>query len=269
MSNSKDQLIRNAHERIKQLKAYLQTEPVDHRDRHIVVVYNNLRDDVKKFVNAPDFERRVPSIWHLTPEYFLIFLVAASTAAGLIYWLWGGLRLATISTFALFILGPILLDILFSKPPHDSRWRAGTCEEIKHATKLLEACLQEYETLQRHPIASLPLRHNPKSVRPSSPQKQTVPEGSSAKTTVNERATSLANGRLVELCQNITEHFNLGELRMLCFEMGIDHENLAGETKADRARELVTYCERHGRTPELVTRCRILRPNTSWEDAYK
>ena len=41
------------------------------------------------------------------------------------------------------------------------------------------------------------------------------------------------------------------ELRDLCFRLEIDYENLPGETKADKARELIAYCERHGRLPEL------------------
>lgn len=65
---------------------------------------------------------------------------------------------------------------------------------------------------------------------------------------------------LVELRQIVTDTFNLTELRTLCFDMGIDFENLYGEGKADKARELVAYCVRHGRAVDLATRCRELRP---------
>lgn len=72
---------------------------------------------------------------------------------------------------------------------------------------------------------------------------------------------------LVELRQVLTTLFNLSELRTLCFDMAIAFEDLYGEGKADKARELVAYCVRHGRVPELAARCRDLRPQAFAEDA--
>lgn len=63
-----------------------------------------------------------------------------------------------------------------------------------------------------------------------------------------------------ELREEITAHFNSEELRTLCFDMNIDYENLGGEGKAGKVRELIAYCERHGRIDELVEICRQLRP---------
>jgi hypothetical protein len=71
---------------------------------------------------------------------------------------------------------------------------------------------------------------------------------------------------LESLRQNIAEHFNLDELRTLCFDMGIKHENLAASTLDGMARELVDYCKRTGRIRELVVKGRKLRPNVSWKD---
>ena len=70
------------------------------------------------------------------------------------------------------------------------------------------------------------------------------------------------------LRQNIAEHFTKDELRTLCFDLGIEHENLP-ETKDGMARELVAYCERTGRVPELVEKCKGLRPKVAWEDKQK
>lgn len=70
---------------------------------------------------------------------------------------------------------------------------------------------------------------------------------------------------LANLRQNLAKHFNIDELRTLCFDLGIEHENLP-ETKDGMARELVAYCERTGKIPELVAQCRTLRPNVSWEE---
>ena len=67
----------------------------------------------------------------------------------------------------------------------------------------------------------------------------------------------------------IVKHFNDSELRDLCLDMGVDHENLSGDNKADKARELVAYCERRQIVPGLVAKCKELRPNVSWEGEYE
>jgi hypothetical protein len=55
----------------------------------------------------------------------------------------------------------------------------------------------------------------------------------------------------VELVKFIREKFNDSELRDLCLELGIDYESLGGEGKAAKARELVAFCVRRDRLPEL------------------
>ena len=45
--------------------------------------------------------------------------------------------------------------------------------------------------------------------------------------------------------------FGEGELKDLCFDLGIDYEDLPGQGKADKARELVAHCERRDRFAEL------------------
>ena len=55
-----------------------------------------------------------------------------------------------------------------------------------------------------------------------------------------------------ELLEILKTYFDDNELRELCFAMEIDYESLPGAGKAAKARELVAYCERHGRATELV-----------------
>ena len=57
---------------------------------------------------------------------------------------------------------------------------------------------------------------------------------------------------LTELHWELSDSFDLEELRTLCFTLGIDYHNLPGEGKAAKARELVAYCERKGRTLDLL-----------------
>jgi hypothetical protein len=72
---------------------------------------------------------------------------------------------------------------------------------------------------------------------------------------------------LIKLRQILTDHFDDGELRTLCFDLRIDYQSLPGEGKADRARELIAHCQRHGRMADLIDRCGQLRPNVAWPDA--
>ena len=67
----------------------------------------------------------------------------------------------------------------------------------------------------------------------------------------------------------IAEHFNLGELRGLCFDLDIQYEDLPGDTRNDKARELVANCERHGRLDDLIARCEQLRPSVNWPPPYE
>jgi len=60
---------------------------------------------------------------------------------------------------------------------------------------------------------------------------------------------------LVKLRQNIDTYFNDGELNTLCFDMIIDYQDLPGNSKGDKVRELVAYCTRHGLENELVQSC--------------
>jgi len=71
------------------------------------------------------------------------------------------------------------------------------------------------------------------------------------------------------LRKNLVEWFNDSELRDLCFDLGVDYESLSGDNKADKARELVAYCERRQIVPDLVAKCKELRPKASWEGEYE
>jgi hypothetical protein len=70
----------------------------------------------------------------------------------------------------------------------------------------------------------------------------------------------------IELRQRLIACFNLGELRTICADLGIDYDDLPGEGRADKARELVSYLERRGHIPQLVKIVAELRPNVPWEE---
>jgi len=66
------------------------------------------------------------------------------------------------------------------------------------------------------------------------------------------------------LREAIETFLNDSELSTLCFDMNIDYENLPGEGKQAKVRELIAYCERSGRIQELLENCKGLRPNVQW-----
>jgi hypothetical protein len=68
-----------------------------------------------------------------------------------------------------------------------------------------------------------------------------------------------------QLLQVLVRYYNEGELRTLCFDLGIDYENLGGEGKADKARELVLYGQRYGRLDSIIDYIRRTRPHLDWE----
>ncbi len=65
--------------------------------------------------------------------------------------------------------------------------------------------------------------------------------------------------------QMLVTFFSDSELRDLCFDLGIEYENLSGQSKSDKVRELIAYAERSGRSIELLSLCRHLRPEMAWD----
>jgi tetratricopeptide (TPR) repeat protein len=77
---------------------------------------------------------------------------------------------------------------------------------------------------------------------------------------------STSRQNLTRLRQLLTRHFDSEELRTLCFDLGIDYEDLPSEGRAGKARELLVYLERRDRISELVELGKQLRPDISWVD---
>jgi formylglycine-generating enzyme required for sulfatase activity len=62
----------------------------------------------------------------------------------------------------------------------------------------------------------------------------------------------------------LVDHFNLEELKTLCFNLGVEFEDLGGEGRSDKARELVKAMQRRTRLAHLVAHLSIAHP-----DAYR
>jgi sulfatase modifying factor 1 len=67
------------------------------------------------------------------------------------------------------------------------------------------------------------------------------------------------------LLNNLVDKFSLEEIEDVCFRLGIDADNLSGDTRAKKARQLILFVERHSRLAELVALGKRLRPDLTWE----
>ncbi len=67
-----------------------------------------------------------------------------------------------------------------------------------------------------------------------------------------------------QLHQMVVDGFNEEELRTLCFDLGLEYDDLPARGRANKARDLISYLERHDRLAELVALGAQLRPNQSW-----
>jgi len=71
---------------------------------------------------------------------------------------------------------------------------------------------------------------------------------------------------LSRLRQTLTARFDSGELRTLCFDLGVDYDDLPGAGKASKAREMVSYFARRDRIPDLVSVGEQMRPDIPWPE---
>lgn len=69
---------------------------------------------------------------------------------------------------------------------------------------------------------------------------------------------------LYRLRDTLDEFFTLSELNTFSFDLGIDFDNIPGQTKKEKAQELVAYCYRGSRLTDLVDRATQLKPNVDW-----
>lgn len=72
----------------------------------------------------------------------------------------------------------------------------------------------------------------------------------------------------VLLRKNLTNFFNQSDLRTLCFDLGIEYEDLPGTTRTDKARELIEFCIRNLQIHGLLLYCREKRPRVAWQNIF-
>jgi len=68
----------------------------------------------------------------------------------------------------------------------------------------------------------------------------------------------------MQLRKLIDKHFSESELITLCLDLALDYDNLSGDNKIEKVRELITYMDRRGRMTELLDLLSNERPQVSW-----
>jgi hypothetical protein len=71
---------------------------------------------------------------------------------------------------------------------------------------------------------------------------------------------------LTQLREAIAEYYNTSELKILCSDIGVDFEELAGEDKPQKVQELLLFLHRRQQLPRLIAYCARTRPNVSWQN---
>lgn len=69
---------------------------------------------------------------------------------------------------------------------------------------------------------------------------------------------------LAQLHQQLVTYFSANELKILCMQLAVDYEQLAGDEKGAKARSLVLHLLRRGRIGALVAEAAVQRPNVQW-----
>jgi len=69
-----------------------------------------------------------------------------------------------------------------------------------------------------------------------------------------------------QLFHLVNRHFNLDELQLICFELGVDYQHLAGENKLVKITNLILYIERHDSLLQLDKLLREKRPTVPWPE---
>lgn len=69
---------------------------------------------------------------------------------------------------------------------------------------------------------------------------------------------------LANLRQELTSRLDDGEVRTLCFDVGVDYDSLSGHNKADKIRELLHYLYRTKQLSSLLIAGEKLRPDIYW-----
>ena len=68
----------------------------------------------------------------------------------------------------------------------------------------------------------------------------------------------------LRIAQQMSSYFTLDEIKTLCFDLGIDYDQLRGNTPDHKLRDLIFACKKFDMFEELVQLCRDFYPHVTW-----
>ncbi len=71
---------------------------------------------------------------------------------------------------------------------------------------------------------------------------------------------------LSKLHKQIDQYFSFSEVRTLCFDLGVDYENIPGDHRSAFIRNLIVSLAKQNRLQELVAHIKAQRPFVDWEN---
>ena len=71
-----------------------------------------------------------------------------------------------------------------------------------------------------------------------------------------------------DLRKAISNRFSLSDIRSLCFDLGIEYEELGSGSKSDVITALIGYCQRNGRLNELQNYLQHERSFINWAELF-
>jgi hypothetical protein len=147
------------------------------------------------------------------------------------------------------------------------RWLQNAEEEVESARQFLSKVSAEYNYQLFKSLSSADTEAERPATGRNPATTQSNLEAGLQEASLVRSAKTYTQEYLVGLWTNIIEKFDDNELRSLCFVAGADYGDLPGEGRQAKATELVRYCERRHRIPELVAACYRERPDVAWGDA--
>ena len=72
--------------------------------------------------------------------------------------------------------------------------------------------------------------------------------------------TTASTTYLTQIHKLLEQYFDLEEIRTLCFDLNVDFDDVRGEGKSARIRELLLDLGRNGRLPQLIALVQKERP---------
>jgi hypothetical protein len=76
----------------------------------------------------------------------------------------------------------------------------------------------------------------------------------------------LNRSSLIQLRKLLIRYFDMPEFQILCFDLGVDHEELLGLNKPTKMQDLISYLQRRNELHLLIGEVKKQRPSVNWPD---